>query len=99
MLALALEWACASPACRCVSPEDSALYPCDLCLRGYELQSAYRLPSLGYGLDDRGFSVRLPSGAGDFSLHRRIHNGSEAHPASYPMGTRGFFPGGKAAGA
>jgi hypothetical protein len=24
---------------------------------------------------------------------------SEAHPASYPMGTRGSFPGGKAAGA
>jgi len=26
-------------------------------------------------------------------------NGSGAHPASYPMGTRGSFPGGKAVGA
>jgi hypothetical protein len=26
-------------------------------------------------------------------------NGSGAHPASYPRGTRGSFPGGKAAGA
>jgi hypothetical protein len=37
--------------------------------------------------------------AGNFSLHHRVQNGSGAHPASYPMGTRGFFPGGKAAGA
>jgi hypothetical protein len=31
-------------------------------------------------------------------LHHRVQNGSGAHPASYPMGTRGYFPGGKAAG-
>jgi hypothetical protein len=31
-------------------------------------------------------------------LHR-FQNGSGAHPASYPTGTRGSFPGGKAAGA
>jgi hypothetical protein len=49
--------------------------------------------ALGYGLDDRGSRVRFPAGAGNFSLHHR------AHPASYPMGTRGSFPGGKAAGA
>jgi hypothetical protein len=36
---------------------------------------------------------------GYFSLHHRVQNGSGAHPASYPMGTRGSFPGGKAAGA
>jgi hypothetical protein len=46
--------------------------------------------ALGYGLDDRGSRVRLPAGAGYFSLHHRIQNGSGAHPASYPMGTRGF---------
>jgi hypothetical protein len=51
---------------------------------------------LGYGLDDRGSSVRFPAGAGSFSLHR-VQNGSGAHSASYPMGTRGSFPGGKAA--
>jgi hypothetical protein len=54
---------------------------------------------LGYGLDDRGSRVRFRAGAGNFSLHHRVHNGSGAHPASYPMVTRGFFPGGKAARA
>jgi hypothetical protein len=54
---------------------------------------------LGHGLDDRGSRVRFPAGAGDFSLPHRVRNGSGAHPASYPMGTRGSFPRGKAAGA
>jgi hypothetical protein len=54
--------------------------------------------ALGYELDDRGSRVRFPSGAGNFSLHHRVQNGSGAHPASYPMGTRGSFTGGKAAG-
>jgi len=43
--------------------------------------------------------VRVPVGAGNFSPHYRVRNGSGAHPASYPMGTRDSFPGGKAAGA
>jgi len=43
--------------------------------------------------------VRFPAGAGNFSLNYRVQNGSEAHPASYLMGTGGSFPGGKAAGA
>jgi hypothetical protein len=55
--------------------------------------------ALGYGLDDRGSMVRFSTGVGNFSLHHRVQNGSGAHPASYPMGTRGSFPGGKAAGA
>jgi hypothetical protein len=55
--------------------------------------------ALGYGVDDRGSRVRFPTGAGNFSLHHRVQNGSGAHPASYPMGTRGSFTGGKAAGA
>jgi hypothetical protein len=53
----------------------------------------------GYGLDDRGSRVRFPAGAGNFSLHHRVQNGSGAHPASYPMSTRGSFPGGKVAEA
>jgi hypothetical protein len=53
---------------------------------------------MNYGLDDRGSRVRFPAGAGNFSLHDRVQNGSGAHPASYPIGTRGSFPGGKAAG-
>jgi hypothetical protein len=54
--------------------------------------------ALGYGLDDRGSRARFPAGAGNFSLHHRVQNGSVAHPASYPMGTRGSFPGSKVAG-
>jgi hypothetical protein len=55
--------------------------------------------ALVYRLDDRGSRVLFPVGAGNFSLHHRVQNGSGAHPASYPMGTRGSSPGGKAAGA
>jgi hypothetical protein len=56
--------------------------------------------ALGYGLGNRGSRVPFPAGTGNFSLHHRVQNGSGAHPASYPMGTRGSFPGGKeAAGA
>jgi hypothetical protein len=55
--------------------------------------------ALGYRQDDWGSRVRFPAGAGNFSLHHRVKNGSEAHPASYPMGTTGSFPGDKAAGA
>jgi hypothetical protein len=47
----------------------------------------------GYGLEDRGSRVRFPAGAGNFSLHHRIQNGSGAHPASNPMGNGGSFPG------
>jgi hypothetical protein len=55
--------------------------------------------ALGYRLDDRDSRVRFPTRARNFSLHYRVQNGSGAHPASYPMGTRGSFPRGKAAGA
>jgi hypothetical protein len=46
--------------------------------------------ALGYWLDD--------AGAGNFYLRHSVQNDSGAHPASYPMGTRSSFPGGKAAG-
>jgi hypothetical protein len=55
--------------------------------------------ALGYGLDDRGSRVRSPAGAGNFSLHHRVQNGSGAHQASYSVDTRDSFPGSKAAGA
>jgi len=54
---------------------------------------------LGYGLDDWSSRVQFPVGAGNSSLHHRIQYGSVAHPAFYPMGTRGSFLGSKAAGA
>jgi hypothetical protein len=49
--------------------------------------------ALGYRLDDRGTRVRLPAGAGNFSLYHRVQNGSGVHPAFYPMGSRGSFLG------
>jgi hypothetical protein len=55
--------------------------------------------ALGYGLDDLGSRFRFPAEAGNFSLHHRVQNGSGVHPASYPMGARGSFLWGKAAGA
>jgi hypothetical protein len=54
---------------------------------------------LCYGPDDRGSRVQFPAGAGNFSLHYRVYNGTGAHPISYPMATRGSFPGGQTAGA
>jgi hypothetical protein len=33
--------------------------------------------------------IQFSAGAGNFSLHYRVQNGSGAHPASYPMGARG----------
>jgi hypothetical protein len=33
----------------------------------------------------------VPAGAGNFSPHHYVQNGSGAHPASYSMGTRGSF--------
>jgi len=43
--------------------------------------------------------IQIPVGAGNFSPYHRVQTGSGAHPASYTIGTRGSFPGGKAAGA
>jgi hypothetical protein len=52
-----------------------------------------------YRLDDRMIGFRILAGAGNFSLRHHVQTGSGAHPVSYPMGTGGSFPGGKAAGA
>jgi hypothetical protein len=46
-----------------------------------------------YGLDDWG---SIPGRAEDFSSSLCVQTVSGAHPASYPMGTGGPFPGGKA---
>jgi hypothetical protein len=40
--------------------------------------------------------VRSPTGAEDFSSSLCVHTGSGAHPVSYPMGTGGSLPWGKA---
>jgi hypothetical protein len=60
-------------------------------LTALSLHQSFHVTALGYGLDDRGSRVRFPARAGNFSLHHRFQNGSGAHPASYPMGTRGSF--------
>jgi hypothetical protein len=70
-----------------------------LALRVFKSRDSSVGIALGYGLDVRGSRVRFPEGAGNFSLHHRVQNGSGSHPASYPMGTMGCFPGGKAARA
>jgi hypothetical protein len=55
--------------------------------------------ALGYRLEYRGSRVRFLAGAGNFCPHHPVQNSSGAHPASYPVVTRGCFPGGKAARA
>jgi hypothetical protein len=51
----------------------------------------------GYALDGRGIWVQLPTGTKDSYLS--VQTGSGAHPATYPMGIGGSFPGGKVARA
>jgi len=43
--------------------------------------------------------IRFPIGAGNFSLHHCVQTGSDAYSASYIIGARVSFPGGKAAGS
>jgi hypothetical protein len=48
---------------------------------------------MGYELDGQDYSQQVK----DFSLLHIIQTESGTQPAFYPMGTRGSFPGGKAA--
>jgi hypothetical protein len=50
----------------------------------------------GYGLDDRAIEVRSSAEARDFSSNLCVQTSSGAHPASYPVDTRGPFPRDKA---
>jgi hypothetical protein len=50
----------------------------------------------GYELAGREVGVRVPVGSRFCPLHV-VQTGSGTHPASYPMGTEGAFPGGKPA--
>jgi hypothetical protein len=51
------------------------------------------------GLRAQWLGIRVPVGAGNFSLHHRIQTGSGVHSTSYPTDTRGSFSGSKATGA
>jgi len=46
----------------------------------------------GHGLDARDSGLRFPVGTVNFSLHHRVQTDSEAHPASYEVGTGGISP-------
>jgi hypothetical protein len=48
------------------------------------------------GLQAGQSEVRVLVGARNFSPHHCVQTGSGAYPASYPMHTRGSFPGGEA---
>jgi hypothetical protein len=48
--------------------------------------------ALGYWLDDGGSRVRFPTGAGNFPLHHRVQNCSEAPPNVLSNGYQGLFP-------
>jgi hypothetical protein len=48
-----------------------------------------------YGLDDRAIGVRSPVAVKNFSSDLCFQTSSEAHPASYTMGTGRPFPGAK----
>jgi hypothetical protein len=52
------------------------------CTLGKESRGSSDGIALGYGPDDRGSRIRFPAGAGNFSLHHRVQNGSGAHQAS-----------------
>jgi hypothetical protein len=74
------------------------LYPCqkppDIIAVGARVAPWYSA-----GLRDGWLGVRFPERTRNFSLHHRVQTGSEARPASYPMGTRGSFAGSKVPGA
>jgi hypothetical protein len=63
-------------------------------IMGTHFETIWQIPSSHLPIH---CEVRFPTGAGNFSLHHRVQNGSGVHTVSYPMGTRGSFPGCKAA--
>jgi hypothetical protein len=64
---------------------------CFCCGRGWDSTVGI---AMGCGLDVWVQFLALQ----DFSLLRNVHTNSGAQPASYPMGSRGFFPGVKQQG-
>jgi len=52
--------------------------------RNSQLSSFHEVTATGWTI-----GVRFPTGAGNFFLRHRVHTGSGAHPAYYPMGNRG----------
>jgi len=48
-----------------------------------------RVSVIHFGLRAGWSGVQVPTRAGNFTVQHRIQTGSGAHPATYPMGTRG----------
>jgi hypothetical protein len=76
----------------------SILKPLFICvtlriLHSYGATPWYLITGVSFFIILHRSEVRVPVGAGNFSLHHRVQNGSGAHPASYPMATGGSFPG------
>jgi len=59
-------------------------------------QLAFLSTVTGLELDDWGL---IPGRGGNFSFCHWVQTGSGTYPASYLVGIRGSFPGGKASGA
>jgi hypothetical protein len=72
----------------------SVIYGCRFSFN-CDLEIAQSVQRLGYGLDVRG---SIPGRDYILSLCHRVQTDPVAQPASYPRGTGGSFPGGKAAG-
>jgi hypothetical protein len=70
------------------------------CHHATHLRSTSKCKNLKWSRDSS-VSMAGWSGFGGsiFLSYNRVQTGSGAHPASYPMGTWGSFPGGKTAGA
>jgi hypothetical protein len=68
---------------------------------GFESRCSSVDIATGYRLDVRGsgFGGSILGGNWEFSLHHRAQTGYGNQPASYPEGTGGSIPGGKAARA
>jgi hypothetical protein len=89
-----VKWACISESLCCASEHVKQLW-------GYQnlifyFRNNYTYEAVIAQIGVLGFDSRR--GTGNFSLHHRVQNGSEAHPASRPVGTRGFFLGVKRPG-
>jgi hypothetical protein len=68
--------------------------------KAYSVKSGTRIAQwYSAGIRAGRSGVQVLARAGNFSLHHHVQTGSGAHPASYPMDTRGSFPGGKVARA
>jgi hypothetical protein len=65
--------------------------------QGFGSQDSVVGIATGYGLDDQGVGVRVPTGT-RISLLHVVQTGSGVHPTSYPMGTGNPFPGVKRPG-